>query len=388
MKCLNVVVKGDLIRPFQINRKEIAPAVGAAMVGAGASLLGNLLGSSSQSSSNMSNYRIAKMNADLQRETNEQNLQLQREVNEQNYKMFQEQNAFNFDMWNKNNEYNDPKQVAERLRAAGINPATAFGSPTPASQISSTGGSPSVAPDLKAPYMDYAQHPFFPDFSGVAQGANAFFQNELLSKEIEGKSVDNAIQRVELMFRTQEKISNLFEQKARVTKILSESKLSDSQREYYVSLKKQVDRNIDLFNDQYEDLKVREKKQNDVLDSQNADLLSSVQLKRAQSYFTSIQAKYFPKMSEAQISLLGNQALTEIQRAEVLVREGVLKSKQAVSQHLSNELQNLLLVDAKTKRKIRDNDPLLKELYWFSDYTSDLILQFIRKVLRNSLFTL
>nr|DAG79682.1 MAG TPA: DNA pilot protein VP2 [Microviridae sp.] len=82
----------------------IAPVVGAALINGGASLLGGIFGSKSQSDANKTNLQIA------------------RETNALNYKMFNEQNAYNKEMWQLNNEYNDPSNQASRLQAAGFNP--------------------------------------------------------------------------------------------------------------------------------------------------------------------------------------------------------------------------------------------------------------------------
>lgn len=87
-----------------IQAVPLPPAVGAALISGGASLLGGLFGSNSQSQANRTNLKIA------------------RETNALNYKMFQEQNSYNKEMWQLNNEYNDPSNQAQRLQAAGFNP--------------------------------------------------------------------------------------------------------------------------------------------------------------------------------------------------------------------------------------------------------------------------
>lgn len=87
-----------------IQAVPLPPVVGGAMISAGSSLLGGLLGSNSQSQANKTNLKIA------------------RETNALNYKMFQEQNAYNKEMWQLNNDYNDPSNQAKRLQDAGFNP--------------------------------------------------------------------------------------------------------------------------------------------------------------------------------------------------------------------------------------------------------------------------
>ena len=61
----------------------IPPAVGAALIGGGASLIGGLINGSSQNSANRTNMAIA------------------RETNRANMSMLKYQNAFNQEMWNK-----------------------------------------------------------------------------------------------------------------------------------------------------------------------------------------------------------------------------------------------------------------------------------------------
>lgn len=89
----------------QPKEKHIAPIVGAGLIGAGASLVGGLLGSFGQSNTNKANERI-----------NERNLQWQEE------------------MWNKTNEYNNATNQRQRLLDAGINPLSVQGMGTAQAQ--------------------------------------------------------------------------------------------------------------------------------------------------------------------------------------------------------------------------------------------------------------
>lgn len=156
------------------------PLIGSALVGAGASLLGNIFGSKSQSDTNKTNLQIAQMN------------------NEYNERMFNQQLEYNQDMFNqqvdydwkktqyqteKNNaaqlaavgmqqEYNSAVNQRKRLEAAGLNPYLMMsgGNAGTASAVSSsagTGGSPS-AMGVNAPTASPAvMQAFRPDFSGV-----------------------------------------------------------------------------------------------------------------------------------------------------------------------------------------------------------------------------
>lgn len=80
------------------------PITGSALVGAGASLLGNLFNFGSQSKANAANLKIAQMN------------------NQFNERMMEKQMAYNTDMFNKQNEWNSASSQRKRLEQAGLNP--------------------------------------------------------------------------------------------------------------------------------------------------------------------------------------------------------------------------------------------------------------------------
>lgn len=87
----------------------MVPLVAASLISGGASLLGGLANSASQSSANRANLQIA------------------RETNQMQYQMFQEQNAFNERMYNQMQQYNTPAAQMQRYSDAGINPYIAAG---------------------------------------------------------------------------------------------------------------------------------------------------------------------------------------------------------------------------------------------------------------------
>lgn len=79
--------------PLSLKCAPLSPQMGAALVGAGSSFLGNLFNIGSQKSANQANLQLAKM-----------------------------QNDWNERMWEKNNLYNTPSAQVGRLLDAGINP--------------------------------------------------------------------------------------------------------------------------------------------------------------------------------------------------------------------------------------------------------------------------
>lgn len=121
------------------SEKCIAPLLLGGIIAAGASLAGNIIGSSSQSETNETSKEIAEMNNKF----NAEQAQLQRDWQE--------------DMWNKNNEYNSPQAMISR----GLNPFIGSNVGAGVSKSPASGGavaSASPPPSLQA---------FRPDFSDI-----------------------------------------------------------------------------------------------------------------------------------------------------------------------------------------------------------------------------
>ena len=78
------------------SEKQIPPLVIGGIISAGASLVGNLIGSSSQSSTNQASKEIAEMNNKF----NAEQAQIQRDWQQQ--------------MWGMNNAYNSPDAMISR----------------------------------------------------------------------------------------------------------------------------------------------------------------------------------------------------------------------------------------------------------------------------------
>jgi len=91
-----------------------------ALIAGGASLLGSVLGSRSQSKTNQKNIELAKYQNEWQSQENE--------------KAYQR----NLQMWNLQNEYNSPTQQMARLRSAGLNPNLVYGSGVTGNSAGST----------------------------------------------------------------------------------------------------------------------------------------------------------------------------------------------------------------------------------------------------------
>lgn len=130
------------------NDKCIAPLLLGGIIAAGASLAGNIIGSSSQSSTNETSKDIAEMNNKF----NAEQAQLNRDWQER--------------MWNKNNDYNSPNAMISR----GLNPF--IGSNIGAGVSRSTAGSGAQAQSAGLPSLQA----FRPDFSDVGSALASMAQ--------------------------------------------------------------------------------------------------------------------------------------------------------------------------------------------------------------------
>lgn len=322
--------------PYALRSKQIgleaALSIGAPVL---SGIVSNIFGASNTKSANETNLEIARMN------------------NEQSYKMFKEQNAFNLDMWNKNNVYNSPQKNVERLLAAGINPAAVYGSgsTTPASQIQSA-----TAPQLQRAEV----RPFIPDFDGVGQAVNAYFDNQMKSKAAESTGIDNQMKMVDLQYKAMHHLGDLMEQKHRIDKMISDTHLNKEQQSYLREQSEYLGLQIQKFKDTYEVGIEREKLQNDVMRAQQGNLLADSTLKRAQATYTQLLSVYYPDLSEAQLNVMSAQFTDLVRSAELKVKEGQLTSAKAVSQYLENGIKAYDYSRTKSKQEIRDSSKIVR----------------------------
>lgn len=130
------------------SEKQIAPLLLGGIIAAGASLAGNIIGASSQSSTNETSKDIAEMNNKF----NAEQAQINRNWQE--------------NMWNKNNEYNSPNAMISR----GLNPF--IGSNVGAGVSKSTAGSGAQAQSAGLPSLQA----FRPDFSDIGSALASMAQ--------------------------------------------------------------------------------------------------------------------------------------------------------------------------------------------------------------------
>lgn len=119
------------------------PLIGSALVGAGANLIGGIIGGIGQSKTNSSNLKIAR-----------------------------EQMQWNEDMWNKQNAYNTPEAQIQRMRAAGLNPALMY-----------TQGNVGNAGEVRGYSTPSMQNPLQPVGVGISDAGQAMMRLEMLKQQ-------------------------------------------------------------------------------------------------------------------------------------------------------------------------------------------------------------
>lgn len=351
-------------------RKCIAPAVGAALVAGGSSLLGSLLGIGSQSSANA------------------QNLQLMRETNQMNYKIADEQNRNAYNQFAQNlawlkEQYYDTGQyerLVKSLGRAGLNPALAFGNVSPVGSVGQASPTAFHVAQMEAGHVDPLSFDGLSE--SVGNAVNAYFQNKLVDAQVENVSQDTQTKRLNnasLADRNLLELRNLYED---VQDKLAQRDLSKSQRKYYKALEKQISRQVDLFNDTYNELKSRESKSNRLIDAQAENQLSQSVLNMVESRLKPALANMQIRLSNAQIGVFNEQARNIAQQTITEFERGQLTNRQAFEQTLRNRLLGAEWSDKVFKTGVRDGSALSKAVYWFSDYVSDIIFGGFGKLLK------
>lgn len=130
------------------SEKHIAPLILGGIIAAGASLAGNAIGASSQSS------------------TNDANVEINRQNNQFNADQAAMQRQWQTDMWNRNNRYNSPNEMISR----GLNPFIGSNIGAGVSKSPASGGAAASSagmPSLQA---------FRPDFSDVGSALASMAQ--------------------------------------------------------------------------------------------------------------------------------------------------------------------------------------------------------------------
>lgn len=282
--------------------------IGAAAIGAGASLVGSMFNSHSQSKANAMNYKIAQMN------------------NEFNEKMMQKQMDYNTSMWNKENEYNSAANQVKRLREAGLNPYLALGNAGSAGSAGSVTPAQAQPVTMQAPQIDSA---------GISQSLQYYaemkMRKQLQDEQVKALQIDN-------MSRAQKNLLELKKATQELRGLTSDADIKEINRAWADKMQ-----SIDYDNkrQQYESAKQETQmkinqnlllsKELAVFDQQKrlemANLVSSTLLNNAQRFTSYTQGKL-------------NQREAEKVKSETakVVAEHLLINAKEMGQHISNEV--------------------------------------------------
>lgn len=188
-------------------------AIGAGLITAGGSLLGNLLGFGSQAATNKAQMELAKY-----------------------------QYEKNLEMWNRQNEYNLPSAQRQRLLDAGLNPALMYGS----GHISNTAAD---APSYDAPHL--SAYTNFGDF-GASGAINAYLSASKNVAEIDNIEEDTNVKKWNqqlVQMQRYQIINDIAETQLRIARTQTEKKYWDGiAKSSYEKLKNEVD-NLELQGD-------------------------------------------------------------------------------------------------------------------------------------------
>lgn len=276
----------------------IDPVTGSALIGAGASLLGNLFGSKSQSDANKTNLKIAQMN------------------NEFNERMMQKQMDYNTEMWQRQNEYNTPAAQVQRLRLAGLNPSLMMGQGQTGMASAVGGVSPAQANHAEV-------KPYIPDMSGISQAAQQYAALELQKSRIQSENALTDAQTRNMYIENQYKASQLLADIAAKSAETKNVQAKTTYQQIENSMRKQ------MLGAEYE-LTMRQQQS---VEQQTRNMM-------LQSLMLSKELAVFDERTRLQLSTMS---------ADVLVK---MAQKKLTEEQAKNEIQKTLLnsLDANGKR--------------------------------------
>lgn len=276
-----------------------------AAISGGASLLGGILGKSSQSSANKTN------------------LQINRENQKWNEKMMDKQNAWNLAQWNRENDYNSAAQQVARYRAAGLNPYLMMQNGSAGSASSVTSASPGTAGmSNTVSSFDYSSAA-----AGVGNAVAQHFSNQLMSANVR-KAVADAIR--------QEKENTWLDTKLQAEiEALKQNTSSSKTRQ-------ELDK-FSLFH-----AKTMLPGELATQSLQNSSLAENIVNQHANTLFTEMQSSlaaanlsWLPKFKEAELASLAAQTFAAVQAGRLSQKQGQLAIQSALESAARTQGQKL-----------------------------------------------
>lgn len=271
------------------------------LIGAIGSLAGNIFGSSSTRSTNRTNMKIAQMNNDFAAAEAEKN---------RNFQAQQWQKQFDA-----TNKYNTPSNQRALLEEAGYNPYALLGGTNGMSS-----GATAPAGSQASPSGNPVMQAYHPDFSGVSEAINSFYQNRKIASEASGIDIQNS-----LLSQFGPDLN-----KAQVANLLGGNfaQLEDSYRDYFASRAEPVA--------QLNFGKMRS-------EAIGAELTN--QLNLAQSALLGVKAKSHEIINEYLGQSQQMQLLTMSAQAFMYYRNGLLSEQQ-----LQNAISERFKIEAETRK--------------------------------------
>lgn len=326
-------------------------------ISGGISLLGGLINHASQVSANHTNMDIAKMNQQSVRETNASNEKIADRANAANRSNLEYQNAWNLEQWNRENAYNSPQQQIERLKAAGINPASVFGqvgANNVASALQSGQPAPSEVSYNQPALLDYQKQPYAYDFlrDAAFTAIDAYNSQRQANVDNENKKLQNESLMLDNEFKASSMMDKLLEAR-------------NSARKGSVEYE-QASENLRLFRDAYE-YRLAEMHGNSRKAQRDADLLEErIASEKVSREILEIDRKFRDSLNAEQIRSL-RAGVSQALSAARLSNEQAVKT---AAEKLVVDLQaSGLKIDNSTKHKIQNAvvDKAYEEVYAMED---------------------
>lgn len=321
------------------------------------SLAGSLVGGAM---SLFGNAQYNRQQAALTRETNAQNLKMFQDAQAFNRQERLESQDFNRSMAEMQMRYNSPAAQAQRLSAAGLNPANVMGGDAgnlqsaPSSSPSSSPGIPAMQTPSQVPLLSSG------DISNVMNSVSNMLN---VREDVKGKQISNE-------FARNREIANLDKMIAEKQKLLSDKDLSYAQRMKIQSECDEIESRRELLAVQIR----RENKAAEYDDQLFSGLVqqykdnhnSSVLTQESQRLANEIQSKFGMKMKEREYINLCLASKHIIAELGLLFSQKNLNEKQALNIIADTTSKYLGNIGQFKDLKVRDklNQLLLKSAHW------------------------
>lgn len=284
----NVVIKSQ--SPLEIGfvpvKKPIAPAIIAGAAVLGSAILGGIFSNSTSEKS------LAAT-----RETNEANKQIAVMNNQANLDLYREQFRNSQEVWQQENAYNSPAAQASRLRAAGLNPALAFGGVNTSNSVSL----PSAAP-MEAAYEQSAPYEAYSDsmLGSLADSLPNIAKSLSDWEDYKQKHVDNQTRKEMNKFAIKQQLAQIDNTLANSEQLKKSGAVSDAEIQKMLAEKQSLEFALRLNEATYKDQSEVTKLSNDYLRAQRQALEDSNARDKERLVLEKLQTRSNVRLTDAQ----------------------------------------------------------------------------------------